>query len=365
MKKLLRFFLLFIYLTCSACKENNVAQALSQIVRDFYVQKSEKFDFVTFSSSPDNLDDLVDQVIKESRVSFSYQVVKVRESNETVKINQSAILIFDNIVSYFKFHRRPIYVNKYWKMFHFVVYIAELLENEKSLISSSFVNPSSLLQYESFLMETKNKSLVLMNYKMFQQPNCREWKNIVVNEYSTNLNAWKTKVFFPEKLQTFNGCEMVVVVMLPAEPIAGVDFDKTGKMIKAWGYGIEMNEEIGRNLNYTSVYNPFFIKNESLHNKTMWPDFYIYSLRLRLIPGMDCAHTHVFTTVEDFFLITKGKLFTPFEKLFLPFDDDVWMWMIITLAVALTTIFILKLTAKKYQNFVFGSKVNSPIMNML
>ena len=61
-----------------------------------------------------------------------------------------------------------------------------------------------------------------------------------------------------------------------------------------------------------------------------------------------------------------GKFYTPWEKLFLPFDRDTWIWLGIVFTVAILVIFLIKLSnSTSMYDFVIGSNVSTPILNVV
>jgi hypothetical protein len=65
------------------------------------------------------------------------------------------------------------------------------------------------------------------------------------------------------------------------------------------------------------------------------------------------------------FIISPGELYTSYEKLYLPFDVDTWMFLFITFGCAFMLIFVINLMPKVIQNIVFGSDVRSPALNVI
>lgn len=63
-------------------------------------------------------------------------------------------------------------------------------------------------------------------------------------------------------------------------------------------------------------------------------------------------------------LVPSGEAYTSFEKLFLPFDDDVWIWIGITIAAAFATIFIVNFLPRFVRDFVFGRDITTPSLNV-
>jgi hypothetical protein len=72
MKKFLLFLVLFTkYLLGSNCNDERtvkyVAKAMSQIISDFYVKRSETFDIMIHGNSTQKLNDIVNEVMKSTK----------------------------------------------------------------------------------------------------------------------------------------------------------------------------------------------------------------------------------------------------------------------------------------------------------
>jgi hypothetical protein len=185
-----------------------------------------------------------------------------------------------------------------------------------------------------------------------------------VNKFSKKLQKWQNEVFHIDKFNNFNGCELVVGVRHPQFNEIRADVDENGSFIRYKGYGPLFNFEISKNLNYKYVYNFF---NALKRNISTDFDFQIFGTSWRAI-NLEKNHsfsTSQFTTIDDIILISRFKPHTPFEKIFLPFEVEVWYWLIGTLTVFAVAICIFKCTPTSVQKFVFGSKVTTPFLNML
>lgn len=73
----------------------------------------------------------------------------------------------------------------------------------------------------------------------------------------------------------------------------------------------------------------------------------------------------VFLTYKVIWLMPNGEPFTQLEKMFMMFDDDVWIGVGCTLLVLLIAIRVINRLSLKIQNFVFGRGVRTPTMNLL
>jgi hypothetical protein len=213
------------------------------------------------------------------------------------------------------------------------------------------------------------KSLKLLTFVTFQQPKCREWNAINLNQYLEKKRKWKSHEFFSKKFNDFNGCELVIEVADPQVPCYAFDYDvKTDIWYNVWGYGHKMTKVISKSLNFTFHYNPFDLLLNLTYNASLeHSDLYLRALstRRKLMFHEDSLISRPFSVVEELVLLSRPEIYTPFKKLFLPFDWDVWIWLIITMAVAIITIYIIKFTTKKIQNFVFGNGISSPVLNFV
>lgn len=80
------------------------------------------------------------------------------------------------------------------------------------------------------------------------------------------------------------------------------------------------------------------------------------------------AHTSSFPYAYSsvVYLIPNGPPYTPLEKLILPFETYVWLWIVICTGMAFVTVaYVSGCCSKKWQNFVFGAKNHTPFLNYI
>lgn len=366
MKSIFLFILLYGLSAEALPSTNLIPSAVSQVIRKFYNKRSERFDLIICDSQESELSEIVNRVARKNfDVAQALQIKKVRVNETRNRINQSAVLMFDSVESYQEFHKKVEITNEYWKEFHFLVYIHDF--DQKRWEEKLSKDPSYIFHFESFLILNDDGSLRLTTFKMFEQSECRKWKKFEINSFSTTTRKWEGSEFFLEKFQNFNGCELNVGIMYPASPVTNADFDTDGKLVNLWGYGMMFEQEISKRLNYVSVYNPYNSNTGKSYNPTIEDDFLLIASAQRLLYDHKYfLHiSHAFTTNEDLIFITKGELYSQFEKLFLPFEAEVWFWLSVTILAAILTIIAIKFTPKHVQRFVFGRGVETPLMNLL
>lgn len=206
---------------------------------------------------------------------------------------------------------------------------------------------------------------------MFQQPKCRDWITIEINRFSATTRRWKHQDFFPEKFNNFNGCELVVLAGYPHELAIQIDtrWKGTGGNLSdgfVWGWAIDFSAELAHYQNFTIHYTTLSFATRQWSNESLKWDYIVFTSSLREIFYKKRHELHIttpFTTADRLILISRFKPYTQFEKLILPFDEEVWHWLIVALITAMVTIFVVKLTAKEVQRFVFGRFVTTPMLN--
>ena len=96
--------------------------------------------------------------------------------------------------------------------------------------------------------------------------------------------------------------------------------------------------------------------------EALFKNGYLYNAFATFSPGF-CLHP--FSTIDVIFLVSQPALYTQFEKIFLPFQIEVWIWLMVSLAIGVLVIFLLNFTSKHTQKFIFGLRVNTPALNLL
>jgi hypothetical protein len=251
MKKSFWTFLFLIAKLSEICVSQKVdetisaeASAIGQIVHNFYANKSERFDVIVFEENPPALSAIVNEVLKVIKRPIKYIRHKPepqkpsKPSNKPTKpieppkieIDQSAILFFNSIGSYEKFHKQIKLSNEYAKDLYFLVYIFGFTHGDMKF------KTNELLMHEYFLVHVKNlNTLWLMTHLTFQEKYCRVLTPHRLNEFLKSSRRWNRKVFSIEKFNSFNGCEMVVETTWPQYPLLLADVDADRKMTRIYG----------------------------------------------------------------------------------------------------------------------------------
>lgn len=376
MKSVLAFFVVCSCLVLTSCLQKPVSSAIIQIVQNFYENRSQEFDIIFCGNGSYNLNEIVDEVGKE--ISLPYKVIAWNVTSRyfgkdfLVHLNRSVVFVFDTWVTYFKFYLSTMLNNVYSKDFYFLVYVDEFLSNERAATDFSLL--VKFFHYQSFLLRSIDGLLSLSTWITFQQPHCRIWKLIELNRFSDKLKKWSTETFFVEKFDTFNGCKLTVSAPYPQTNILQIDFNEQGNLTNVRGYGHVFNHEISKSLNYSYVYLPFDLRR---NNSLIAFDFAIKAESFRRIQfgnyGLNQRIkyeypfvTDRYTTIDEIILISRFEPYSQFEKIFIPFEIEIWHWLIVVMSIAVFVIRVLKsFASERVRAFVIGSKVQSPMLNFM
>lgn len=370
MKKLFWHFPFLLLFILGNCKKDNtfITSALSQIINGFFINQSVKFDVIVYGEETQKLDDIVNKLMKVSETPV--KLVKVNFRKRKVLIKQSAILLFDNVQSYRDFHSRAyLRSQEDFHGFQFFVFIDNFVENRLTNLGFSTeeaLKPHRLFRSLNFLMQkTSDKEMMdLITFVTFKTKKCRNWKKMAVNRFSKRTRKWTSGKFFLEKFNNFNGCLLIVLVPIP-QPLMFTVFQDEKENFQFLGYGTKIHDIISNNLNYTFFLNPRLGFDNG--NNTLIEDFLFSSMPMRqgYVVNAKVITTERITTKDVIILTSRSPPYEQFDKIFLPFDIEVWHWLIATFVIAVFVIFIVKLTSRKIQNFMFGSKVQTPILNLM
>lgn len=341
---------------------------LSQIVLEVFVNRSEEFDVLVFENETEYFREVVNKVIKKTEIPL--KILKVQNPETIIKLNQSAILLFKTLNLFQVFLNSSLLYNEYPKSFHFIVYIEDLVHFNWAIDTVSFFVMHSSFIYEALRNEIYYLVIVDSSLGAF----CREKEPVAINSFIKNTRKWYMPNFFRGEKNDFKGCELTIGISLP-EPII---FDE-GK-VAIDGYGKIIIDEIAKSLNIQCY---FYGINEHVKNRygnvpDLWDVFILASslrktdrlkksttLFIRQAKKYPAHATFPFTSVDTVVLISQPALYTQFEKNILPFQIEVWVLLISTLMFAAGVIAVMKFTPRSQQQFVFGSRVSTPGLNLL
>jgi hypothetical protein len=314
------------------------ATAINELIQKFFVHRSIDFSLIVHRS------EIIDQLLNSFETPI--KVVNVENNDNSFHIDRSAVLIFNNKQEFVNFHRKMQVAFDYPRELHFFVYIESNDDQEYSPHSDDF---KKLLEFKNFNFLFEGDDFIdLVTFMTFQQPNCRELHPFTVNRFSKASRKWETNSFSMERFMNFNKCELAI---WPNNIFKVALFDRIHKTIES-------------SLNFTSIV---------LTSENQPYDFFMLFSPARMMlvdPIADStfkpfSSTYSFLIVDFHFLVSRSAPYSYLEKALMPFENEVWYWLIGSLSLGVIAIVVISCMSKKIRRFVFGLRVQAPMLNMM
>jgi hypothetical protein len=177
------------------------------------------------------------------------------------------------------------------------------------------------------------------------------YDNKVINSFDKSTLKWKKKLENYEKFQNYHGCKVFISSAINSDFVS-CDF---------LSLPYEVSKMVGRRINFTVATceenNKYYEKiryqmNEKTPYDKIMNDFYEINLFYDEIEKLFDNHLSSYDFTKLTFMITPGESYSNFEKLYLPFDNETWKYLIITFGLTFSIIFIINHLSSEVQVFL-------------
>ncbi|XP_070494669.1 glutamate receptor-like [Chironomus tepperi] len=215
----------------------------------------------------------------------------------------------------------------------------------------------------------------MLTFYPFSSNGCNNIQAISINKFSHGNQSWiYDQKVFPQKFTNFHQCPLKVSTY-EYQPNVIIEKYRNGTTVIR-GFDVEVIRGISRILNFDlkidiltePVAWGLIYENGTatgLMKKTMKGDtdigFGYYYLTLVRAKFMSYA---VYTNADIILVIPRGRLMTPLEKLFCPFNTILWTILAIMFGLGIVIISLLKFNPRKFHKYIFGTS-DSPHLNMI
>lgn len=211
---------------------------------------------------------------------------------------------------------------------------------------------------------------VLVTFLPFESSeNCGSTKPKAINIFRDG--EFESDMIFPAKMNNFNGCPLRVVTFEDEDVVMRISDDEYR------GYCIDLLMALAKQLNFRPDIN--FLTQELAYgivydNGTatgaLGEVFYNRSdialgdffLKPNRIPKFD--FTMAYQVMNLVWIIPPGLRYTPLQKLMLPFEFPVWIYLMITITIGIIVIIFINIKIPQMRAFVYGVNVKHPFLNM-
>jgi hypothetical protein len=365
----------------SNAKVSFLASAISQLVNHHFLDKSLGFEVLLIGNDTSTTQSILEEFGKS--IEIPYRQRKVSDCNGFCHLDGVAVLLSATSKDYQAAKDKIIVKFKHEEFLYLLTYSNE--DNNGSISEDLTINRSEQFEFHRFFnqyfLKFNEGSITLSTYSLFQQPECRKSQLVKVNEFSFSAQKWQHDKFSVDKFNDLNQCEIAIEMVYPQNEALQVDFDADKNATNFRGYLTKISEIISQKLNFSFIYQPNklnFLMSPNKQNKVLETFNYQFliknDLRYELSSVQELSQenanaytvTKEITHVDNVILISRFKPYSLIEKLVISFEPEVWYWLIGSLAViALASSIIIVFASTTVRNFVFGSRVITPLLNMM
>jgi hypothetical protein len=334
-------------------------QTISDVINTFFIQKNIlKFNFLIVDRNNTDLLDIVDGVcgqLMTQKTNSEFQIeIIANQISKSEKRSRTLLFKIPVVILIGENNLRKI--QGIYSEYEVISYIKgrENLEITK-------MSRIRVITTEIVILDTENNIELLTN-ELFVDGECVTdfipYENYSkINSFDRNTTKWKSELVFFKKHENFHKSLLIIEgtyspIESKNEVVKKLKFDLIDMLAQKKNF-TQLRTYTGQ----TEAYDAFLPQSFS----TKFIADYMNS-----IAGISYySATLPIETDHIFFTVTPGEMYTDYEKLFLPFDEDTWMYMLITFGGAFLFIFIINLTPRLIQNLVYGAHVQTPAFNIV
>lgn len=384
-------FAIFLVIIDQVCCDF-IAKAIIEVITNFYSIHDGKIDVLCFACENLETIRLLEEIThtNQQNGSIPFRVVKA-EINWHCQLSFSSIILFDSFDIYNTFLQKV-----KWKKIlsstkpNHLLYVRELTKGKFiKLFEGNYLSVNHFVDYNfipwtnrtylehnflnvNYLIDINSTSLELITLEFFSKKYCQISQPTTINQFSKVARKWHSSNFFPRKASNMHNCRLTFVY-LEGLSVFYTRKDKLSKKEYLTGFAYEVHNAIANKLNIQAHY----ISSDILDDEKIRPSLEIVcSLQVTnlLVHQSDqVGRKAPITQLESFvfegasgFYIPPGHPYTQFEKLFLMFDENVWIAIAITFIGGFMILQVLNaFCSKVIQDFVFGFNIRTTNMNYI
>lgn len=355
--------------------EASLSQALIKVVEELW----EKSDCVTMnlvqvskSYKDDRVADLIMEFMREDLMDFVPVRIEMTDSLDYIpsrpkRCNIFFIETFDDFIKTFD-QITPV-------LFDFFSNFIFVFSGKPESIEKMFqILWANQIVNVNVLYSADNDSVLVETYYPFKPAECATNARSIVDEFKNGSFLRNKRDLFKDKLLNFHRCPIKVATSNNSVPYIFADENDNGSY-SLRGRDIELVNTIGQYLNFEIEY--VFIGDEGvlLENGTATGPFKMllekkadliiadYWLKVNRLKFID--YTTPYISQQIAFIIPPGSELSSFEKFMRPLDSYVWFLLVIFVGCGFLVIYLVGKSSPELQDFVFGTNVRKPYMNIL
>ncbi|KAL7012940.1 hypothetical protein ACKWTF_015112 [Chironomus riparius] len=341
------------------------SNGLKEVVQEFYIKNEIQFDIVVINDRIKNQFEL-DFLIKNYGT-FAHRLSSIPNKLNGIFVTTNSAVILASSCADLNFINSKIFLaNQFTKSFRFLIYIQNCklnkLQNyiEYLVVKKQLTFKKGLIENYEFLLINDGHFLKLTTIEWFTESACNHPQLVILNTFNKLTQKWSKKLKIYEKFQDFHGCNLTLWVAPDIKPslFADIIMEKDNHKGRVVGLIPQIFIDLSQKYNFVPKFQMF----EEEAGRLADVCFSVY----RPSSGLDDMHfTAPFMEIQDIILATPGELYTPYEKLWLPFDDLTWKFLIVVFFVAFIAIFVINQSSKLVQDEIYGVNIQKPALNVI
>jgi hypothetical protein len=303
MKTLISIFLVLL-IAPSSCDDSRksikpMAHAVHRIIEGFFAKTMPKVDMFGFKLTHEN-EELLNSVILNCKVSIAYQIFKETSTiSSKIKLNTSSILFFNSHESFKENYKKIEWQSSGFRHKH-LVYFPNTIKTDYGFLTNGFP-----IDQVNFISRDPDGTIILVTSFMFLPGVCRAIRFLPVNVFNSISLRWRNNQFYLQKYRNLHNCPLNA-------------------------YRREDNVE---SFYIMAVYTKFAKAKPKFINAIGKFNGSVFDLQGRSgsIITNEVLYTFPYLIDHLTFFIPRGELYSPLEKMFQPFDVELWIATGVTL----------------------------------
>jgi hypothetical protein len=223
------------------------------------------------------------------------------------------------------------------------------------------------------MFEDENGEVLVQTFLPFNAQNCNDTTPILINKFKDGKFINGTDNFFPQKMKNLHNCPVRVAIAIDNQPYIIQRTSMNGSH-DLTGRDIHVLKSLSKSLNFRIDYTyigeeGYFYPNGTSIGplKTLLDgdadisisNWWLKESRLKFFDT-----TIPYAADQLVFVVPPGKELSALEKLVYPFKLLTWVAILFCFLIGFVIIFIIKRQTRNMQDFVFGTGVKHPYLNL-
>lgn len=259
----------------------------------------------------------VEKLLRSKKTSTAISIKKyIKKIDENLTLDQPTVLFFDSPEDFQDVLSKNIsWQNTNGTRSKHLVHIKNGLLSELEHIQDGFS-----MDNVGFLVNETEKSIELVTSFMYTQSKCRSNQFVTINKFDKATMEWETDTFYPDKYSNFHGCNLTIghEIGTEIEDFVKIDSDD-----------YKIYRDLGEILNFEIQTKQFETVLDAMEDEEV--DVWIDDSPAEYYMDKHITLSYPIEVYEMMMAVAPGELYTPLERMFLPFQSEVWVAIALTL----------------------------------